>query len=365
MKKTFFALTILTTLMASASAQTSVALYGTLDAGVTYASTGNTPPVNVGQNKWSLDSGIDQPSVIGVKGMEDFGGSLKAIFQLEAGVQINSGSSTNNSSLFNRASWVGLTGDFGTVTAGRQFTPLYDALKTLDPFELGLAGTATNLMSIGGANFINGVAIGGNNVSNGGGVVGQNNSMRYASQTVSGWSMEFNYSFGEIAGSIQNGRQMGTTINYTHGPLAALLSYDVANAINNRNTFHTTLLGAVMDWSELGLPLKSSLGYAMNRGSDVTAIADVDSSDLLLGLRYPLGAHELLASYLHKNDHTSANLDAQQFALGYTYALSKRTSFYTSIAALKNKNGADYRVGNASNPGYGVNVFDLGLRHRF
>lgn len=366
MKKSLLALSILAALANTASAQTSVTMYGVLDAGMTYENTGKSLPVSTGADKWSLQSGISQPSLIGFRGNEDLGGSLKFMFQLEAGIQIDKGVSTQTGTLFNRASWLGLSGDFGTVTVGRQFTPLYNALKSIDPFELGLAGSASNLMNVGGANIINGMPIGGNDVAfGGGGTVGQNNSMRYTSQTVNGLSAAFNYSFGEIPGSSPAGREMGATLSYENGPYSALVSYDGVNAIDNSNTFKTTLVAGTINWADFGFPLKTSLGYAMNKGTDVVGGADVDSTNVIVGFRLPLGAHEFLASYIHKNDKTAQEFDASQYALGYTYAFSKRTSLYTSLAVINNKNGADYTLGNASNVGYGIKVVDIGMRHSF
>ncbi|PRC93652.1 porin [Solimicrobium silvestre] len=361
MKKSLLAIAVLASFAGAASAQSSVTVFGTLDAGMTYANTGTQAPLNTANDKWSMDSGVSQASFIGFKGVEDLGGNLKAIFQLEAGIQIDNGTSSQANTLFNRASWVGLSGDFGTVTAGRQFTPLYEAVKTIDPFQLGMAGSASNLMSTGGASIVNGAIVAGNSVTN----VAQNNSLRYASQSVSGLSAIVNYSFGEQAGNTNAGRDIGATVNYANGPLSLLVSYDGVKTLDDTTTLQTTLLGGVADWAQFGFPLKTSIGYAINKGSDVVGVADVDSRDLIIGLRLPMAQHEVLASFVHKDDKTTADLNAEQFALGYTYAISKRTVLYTSVSKMINKNGAAYTVGNASNTGYGVKVFDFGIRHSF
>lgn len=72
-----------------------------------------------------------------------------------------------------------------------------------------------------------------------------------------------------------------------------------------------------------------------------------------------------MASYIKTNDKGIANADADQWALGYSYALSKRTSTYASYAKIKNKNGAGYTVGNNSNVGTGDKAFNVGVRHSF
>jgi general bacterial porin, GBP family len=94
-------------------------------------------------------------------------------------------------------------------------------------------------------------------------------------------------------------------------------------------------------------------------------VASTDSRDMLIGVAVPLGANTILASYIRKDDKTSLNQDASQWALGYTYALSKRTSLYGSYAKITNDNGAAYTVGNNSEVGAGDQAFNFGVRHSF
>ena len=363
MKKILFTFAMLSGLASTAWAQTSVSTYGLLDIGLNF----QKPGAWTTGNELSLSSGIASQSRIGFKGSEDFGSSLKAIFQLEAGIQLDNGQSTQSGTLFNRASWIGLEGDFGTVTMGRQFTPMYNALYSLDPFQLGMAGNANNLMHVGGANFNGNILIGGNNVNleNGGGSMEQNSSMHYLSHDWHGFSLEYNYGFSGHAGNHTDGAEIGYTVNYANGPVMLLASYDGINSLDNTGTFKTILVGGSIDWSSYGVPLKTNLGYQTNKGTDLIGGQLVDSTDLLMGLRIPMGPHEILFSYIHLDNKALAGNSANQFALGYTYALSKRTSFYTSIGEVFNKNGAEFTLGNASNPGYGVKAFDLGMRHSF
>jgi len=364
-KKSLLALAVLGAFASAASAQTSVTLYGVLDAGVSVEQASSANPGAGTQT--SLQSGISTPSRIGFQGSEDFGSSLKAIFQLEAGIQLNNGQNTTTGTMFDRASWIGLSGDFGSVMVGRQFTPMYNAVYVLDPFSLGMAGNAGNLMHLGGANINGSTLIGGNNPAllDGGGSQAQNNSMRYVSQSWNNFSLEFNYGMGGQAGSTSDGSETGATINYANGPVMLLASYDETNSLNNGGSFRTLLVGGTINWTEFGVPLKTNVGYQTNNGTDVIGGANVDSTNLLLGLRIPVSTQqEVLFSYIH-NDNKAAGFTADQFALGYTYALSKRTTLYTSIGEIINKNGADYTLGNASNIGYGRKGFDLGLRHAF
>ena len=209
--------------------------------------------------------------------------------------------------------------------------------------------------------------IGGTNVNleNGGGSMEQNSSMHYLSHDWHGFSLEYNYGFSGHAGNHTDGAEIGYTVNYANGPVLLLASYDGINSLDNSGTFKTILVGGSIDWSSYGVPLKTNLGYQTNKGTDLIGGQLVDSTDLLMGLRIPMGPHEILFSYIHLDNKALDGNTANQFALGYTYALSKRTSFYTSIGEVFNKNGAEYTLGNASNPGYGVKAFDLGMRHSF
>ncbi|MFP3615972.1 porin, partial [Paraburkholderia sp. SIMBA_050] len=79
-----------------------------------------------------------QGSRWGLKGAEDLGGGLKAVFNLESGVNLQNGAFADSGRLFNRAAYVGLQSPYGTVTLGRQKTPLFDLLAdTYDPLTVG------------------------------------------------------------------------------------------------------------------------------------------------------------------------------------------------------------------------------------
>jgi predicted porin len=90
-----------------------------------------------------------------------------------------------------------------------------------------------------------------------------------------------------------------------------------------------------------------------------------DSRDVLVGVAVPMGATTLLASYVHKDDRSVLDRDANQIAIGATYAVSKRTDFYASLAKIQNRNGAGYTTGNASAAGRGDRAVNVGIRHAF
>lgn len=101
-------------------------------------------------------------------------------------------------------------------------------------------------------------------------------------------------------------------------------------------------------------------------GAAQAPAASTDSRDAIVGVSVPpLGATTLLASYVRKDDRDAANRDAQQLAIGATYALSKRKQGYLAYAHIRNRNDAAYMVGNATEAGSGNRAFNIGMRHAF
>jgi len=329
MKKSLLALAVLSAFAGAATAQTSVNIYGIVDAGIVHER-GN-PAGNVTK----LTSGVESGSRLGVRGTEDLGGGLAGKFVLETGIAADTGGFNQGGLAFGRQAYVGLAGNWGMVSLGRQYTPHYLALDSIDPFSTGLAGNAANLVST---------------------VTRMDNTIKYSTPTWSGFIGELAYGFGEVQGNNTANRQIGASIGYNNGPLLVNLAYQRADDPTGTDRARNTLLGAKYDFGRLG----ASIGVTQNRGLGI-----VDSRDYLLGVTVPFGASTVLASFIRKDDRTAADSDARQWALGYTYAVSKRTNFYTSYARILNKNGAAYTVGNATEAGSGDSAFNVGVRHLF
>lgn len=329
MKKSLLALAVLGAFTGAASAQTAVNVYGVMDLGVVSESGG------AAGSKLKMGSGIQSGSRLGFKGTEDLGGGMKALFNLEAGILADTGASGQGGLLFGRQAWVGLGGNFGTVTMGRQWASHFLAMDAVDPFDYGLAGAASNLVS---------------------GPFRVNNSIKYTTPLMGGFSSEVMYGFGEVAGNTTAGRQIGLSVGYANGPILVQLAHSNAqNATGTNATKNTALVGSY-DFHVA----KAALAYNVTKDD-----AAVDNNDILVGVTVPFGASSLLASYIRKNDKSVANQDSDQIAIGYTYAISKRTNFYTSYARINNKNGAAYTVGDATDSGSGDKAFNFGIRHKF
>ncbi|MDB5761612.1 MAG: porin [Herminiimonas sp.] len=330
MKRALFSLAVLGVSMQAAQAQSSVTIYGVTDVGYVLDQGGPQGSVS------KLTSGIGYGSRLGFKGVEDLGGGLSAKFVLEAGFNVDNGSSAQGGIFFGRQSFVGLSGSAGSVTVGRQYTPYYLAMVAADPFITGYAGAATNLMS------------------NGGGRV--NNAILYVTPTIAGFTGEFEYALGEVAGNNAASRVFDSAIGYANGPFALKYSYHNANDANAIDGQKNSLLFGTYDFGFV----KAHLAYAHNKGTST-----INSDDVMAGVTVPFGQHKILASVVFKNDKTSQNRDASQFAAGYVYAMSKRTELYTAYGYINNKNGATYTVGNGGELGTGNRAINLGLRHFF
>lgn len=349
MKKASLAFAMLAAFAGTAAAQSNVTIYGLIDGGVEHQSGGAAGSVT------KVTSGIQNASRIGFKGIEDLGGGMSALFTLENGFGLDTGAALQGGALFGRQAFVGLKGNFGTVTLGRQYTPIFTSLcGVIDPFACGLAGNAANLMSQGGT------------AATGGGPR-TNNAVKYAAPVMSGVMAELTYGFGEVAGDTSALRTIGGQLGYNRGPITLRLAYNgVENATATAQSKVTTL-GAKYDFGMAAV----HFAYAVNKGAIAgnTSVPQADTRDTMIGVSVPFGASTILASYIRKSDQTAAGNDASQIALGYTYALSKRTNLYTSAAYIDNtvaNNAAGfYTAGNATDAGTGSRSFNVGVRHTF
>lgn len=356
MKKSIFASAILCVLAGSAYAQSSVTVYGVVDLGLA-AESGNAAGSIA-----KLTSGIASGSRLGFKGTEDLGNGMSANFLLESGIGADTGANNQGGLAFGRQAFVGLSGDFGSVNLGRQYTPQYLTMLMADPFSTGLAGDAANLMPNTG------------NASS-----RMDNAIKYSTKKMQGFSAELAYGFGEIAGDTAASRQLGVAVDYSGGPLNVRLGYHNRNnntaLASNVENGKNTLFALTYDFGVA----KAYLAYGIDKGvnssplrnssnpfaSLIAPAASTDSTDLLIGTSVPCGAGTFLASYIVKDDKTAKNQDANQWALGYRYAMSKRTDLYTAYARINNKNGAGYTVGSAIEAGSGDKAFQVGVRHSF
>jgi predicted porin len=342
MKKSLLALAVLTAVTGAAYAQSSVTLYGKIDLGLVLDS-GNANGKSI-----RLSSGVTGGSRLGFKGVEDLGGGMKAAFQLETGYcadqaggtsQANSSTAfcTGSNSFMGRQAHGDLTGAFGAISAGRQYSLGFNNLSTIDPFGTGFAGEVNNIVDPSGIRL--------------------NNSVIYSTPSMSGLTASAEIAFGEQTGNWQANRETGGGLTYASGPAyVGFTFYDVGNSTGTGAARKNYLLGGTYDLGVVKL-------HALAQKS--TGPASLDVLDIMAGVTVPVAGGNVMASYIHHNDRTVSDKDANQIGVGYIYPLSKRTSVYTAFARIKNNNGATFTVGNATEAGTGNKAFNLGVVHNF
>ncbi|WP_431132311.1 porin [Variovorax paradoxus] len=403
-----------------ASAQSSVTLFGVVDAsissysstsrdlnsGVTYNAFGfpvyNPFYVNQGSVKKSTrelaNSGYNS-SRLGFRGTEDLGGGLAASFWLEAPITNDDGAT--GVSTFARRSTVSLSGGFGEVRLGRDYTPTFWNDTVFDPF--GTNGVGTNLISKAG-----GFNVATNGAAGTGGFGGNPNYVR-ASNTIGyflppnlgGFYGQLQYAFSEktkyspglatpdVANNSRTGRYVGGRFGYANGPLDVALAYGSSTAgdqyyVGTTSKVNTLNLGASYDFGPV--KLFGELSKVRNKVDyEVTPLAggrtDVDLTGYLIGVTVPVGAGLIRAAYSRvKYDYNEVQLPfepaaadpkANKLALGYVHNLSKRTALYATVARISNKNGAALTVGGPAFLSNGVFTpktstgYDFGIRHAF
>lgn len=189
----------------AASAQSSVTLYGVIDAGITFVNNANQS----GEKLWQTQSGIAQGSRFGMKGTEDLGGGLSALFQLENGFDVFSGRLAQGGLLFGRQAYVGLSDTkLGTLTLGRQYDSIVDYLQV------------TTFNGNYGAYFSHAGDI--DNSDNGFRV---NNAVKYTSPSIAGLTVGGMYALGGVAGQFGRNSTIATGLSYQNGPIYAAAAY--------------------------------------------------------------------------------------------------------------------------------------------
>lgn len=315
---------------AAAMAQSTMTVYGVADVGFVRESGGAEGAVN------TVSSGVASGSRLGFKGKEDLGGGVNAYFVLENGYKIDTGSAAQGGLLFGRQAYVGLSGKLGAVSFGRQYSPYYRAMRDVaDAFCDGMAGQAGNIT-----------------VSN----TRLDNMVGYASPNLHGFSADLAVGVGEVPDNSAAKRAYSTVLSYTAKALIVSLGWHQQQNALATDSSANTLLAARYNWGVA----EAHLGYVRNKG-----LLGARSEDVIVGVRVPFGASRVYASYVRHDDTTDADRDATQWALGYTYALSKRTDVYAAYARISNRNGATFKVGNATADGTGNTGANLGLRHTF
>ncbi|HXO93953.1 MAG TPA: porin [Candidatus Acidoferrum sp.] len=349
-----------------ASAQSSVTLYGLIDEGVTYTSNQN------GHSAWLLQSGGGSLSRWGLKGAEDLGGGLKAVFVLENGFDPSSGNLSNNGRLFGRQAYVGVSSPYGTLTLGRQYEEVAEMLSTV----------------AAGLNWAVYFAHAGD-VDNAGGSIRINNAVKYASPKVAGFTFGALYSFGGQPGQFANNSVTSLGLNYTPAgiPLYIAAAYTVIrnpyvtafDSITPRNVIYAPYVQNAEKQTIAGAGASYKIGnatialeYTTTRFDKGFLGADVRFDNYEANAGYFITPFLFAgAAYIYTHGKISAT-DAspiyRAIDLYTTYFFSKRTDVYFTAELLKAGGAAKQaQITLIPSPSSGQTqgLLRVGIRHRF
>ena len=362
MKKSLIALAVLAA-SGAAMAQSSVTLYGVADAAVTY--------VNGNDNWTGLSSGANKTSRLGFRGVEDLGGGLKANFVLEGGFNLDagdgkSGGATDSGFQFKRQSTVGLAGNFGEVRLGRELTAAYNATARYDVFG-GVGIGQSRLWADGGVLDASGTPVAN---QNGTSLVTTNqrisNALTYVSPDFSGFKVGLNYGFGETTTGNSDSGYLGAGLMYDNGPLSLGLGLERLNSGLNSDAVSDIDAWSLGGSYDFGVA-KLLAGYRESKVDRATG--ENKRLGYYVAATAPVGAGTVRVSYnRYENELANVKDKADQFAIGYVYSLSKRTSVYGTYAYIKNKdNGSTFKL--SKDVGVKTNGaqqgFQVGVSHAF
>ncbi len=273
MKKSLLALAVLGAFAGAASAQSSVTLYGIVDVGYSFIDHERDGISSIS----GIDPGLQSGNRLGFRGSEALGRGLNAIFQIEAGFNLDTGASGQSSAavpgfpgtgvsnrLFGRIALAGLQGDFGTLALGRfgtvgSGTGPFDLFGQIDPFGTGFTGagglqdTFTELNSLR-----------------------TDNTIHYQSPKIAGFQGGIGYSFQvdgvEQAGSSNNSRAADAGLSWGAGPFYAAVTYSQIEFANQVVSFPDQKILQVGGTFDLKF-VKLHAAYAKEEGIRNTVIA--------------------------------------------------------------------------------------------
>jgi len=310
-----------------AIAQSSVTIYGTVDAGLQYR---NHSADNAG-SLTEIHSGGISPSIWGLRGVEDLGNGLKATFNLEGHYSSDTGTLTTgpgfSSELFRRQANVGLSGDWGAITLGRQYSPALLGTIGTEPRGFkeqfsNLYGWAYNQLAAPGN------ALGaGTNPGNDVGVF-TGNTVQYSNAFGPVW-LGVAYSLGEAAGSFKKGNELSVGATYT-GPVVVALGYQSTADSGSGET-----LSRLWD-AGIAVPFGAFTGRlnymdVTNNAPSGARVSDMKSIGVGLDYKWSPANTATLAGYYSKYESSAHNSSTKSIVLSNDYAFSKRTTLYAQL----------------------------------
>ncbi|KUY98478.1 porin [Burkholderia sp. RF7-non_BP1] len=356
-------------------AQSSVTLYGVIDAGITYVS--NTGGSGVAK----FDDGVSYGNRWGLKGTEDLGGGLTAVFALESGFSVANGQLGFGGAAFGRQAYVGLRNEWGTLSLGNQLDMTKEFVTYYNVSGWG-SGYAIHQ---GDFDRFNGDRL--------------PNSVKFKSANFGGLEFGGMYSFGGVAGAFHQNSAYSAGAHYANGRFSMGAAYTQLNNPHGIYAFDPYLMIGTRTF--LGKPTVS-VDSATGAVTDLyasTPFAVDKQATFGIGAGYEIGKVTLLGNFTYStikgNGQTSrmkvgeggaawqvtpsfSVIGGYQYttfeghhwnegALGLHYLLSKRTDVYLSGDYVKASSGVNAVVGYSFVPSSTTTQADvrIGMRHSF
>ncbi|WP_153101877.1 porin [Paraburkholderia hayleyella] len=340
----------------TAQAQSSVTMYGIVDAGLTYVNNSN------GHAAWLTDTGVQQGNRLGFKGTEDLGGGLKALFVLESGFNLSTGA-MNNGGIFGRQAYVGLSNSYGTLTMGHQYDFMGDVIGNYSIAYV--AGVYA--FHQGDYDRISGDRL--------------DNTIKFVSKSFGGLTAGGMYSFGNVAGDFRKNSAMSFGLTYDQGSLSLGAAYTGINNFRINPTGDlgvSTLFGQPLSGTAFvadsmktwGLGGSYSFGkFGVMANYTGTRIAYQGNAATLTSVEGSLLYH-FTPALVGGAGYTWSKLENShwgQTAIGLDYSLSKRTDVYAE-ANYQQASGDGTQAVVLTLPTSSTNkqlAMRIGMRHRF
>jgi predicted porin len=334
-------------------AQSSVTLYGVMDAGYVRGTASG-----VGSNDMNaIGSGGLSSSRLGFRGTEDLGGGLAASFVLEAGINSDDGTgsatnttnvastkTTNTGLTFNRRSTLSLESkSLGELRLGRDYHAAMTGVAGIDPF--GAVGVGRSLAYLGATDNLQGGSTG----------LRVSNSVSYFTpNTLGGFYGQVQLGLAEKASNLaDNGGHSAVRLGWANGPIDVSLATSVTNLVTG--DVKSSNLGGSYD-----LGVAKVMAVVSRDKNETTALT---GKGLLIGALVPMGVGQIRVAY---SRYEMGTPESDKFALGYVYNLSKRTALYTTVARISNSGGAKRAEGGATAGANGSSTgYDFGIKHSF
>ncbi|MCZ8257252.1 MAG: porin [Polaromonas sp.] len=390
MKKTLIALAALGAMAGAAQAQSTVTIYGLLDANfgsfkTNVAGAGAQAGTIQSVTQTKIDSGGLNGSRWGIRFSEDLGGGLAVIGNLESGINLDAGSSAQGGLLFGRRANVGFSSGWGTLVIGRNSSPYDDVANghstmagtLFDPSNVnnGAAASTGQFVQQASGAILPTAAAGLTLLQREGrSWVGYNtrfnNSVKYNTPNFGGFTGAFMYSFGEDKTTANNAsKTVSANLQYANGPLVVLGGYQSEAAVNTvtatgKPALENSLIGATYDFGVV----KVGAGFNRAKYKDAVTLIGGGTGSLAaqkewsLTAAIPLGATTLSAGYAQSKGDDLGK--ATGYGIQALYSLSKRSTLYTGVLSTKGFDKVVAAAPAGSNIGR-TTTFAVGLRHTF